>query len=1205
MAESVAGFPAGLTKEGEDSAVMSAAVLFFDISGFTPLAERLSSTGHEGAETLSGILQGLYTSGLHGAILEAGGFVSCFSGDSFTVIIPDSSPESATELASIVMAGLEANAASDSIRRHALLSFRVGLAVGQLQWRRVGDVLFLYGEPLREACSTQVKGLQCMSPPDVRQSGPFDASGEFRRIFIVFVSAPDESADSLTGFVSDVVDATGKTGGYFGGVHYDGTGPYVMTLFGAPWSHGDNGARALRFVDELEASSGFRFTAGITCGTVYAGHTGFPERFEYTVLGTQVNTAARLMRHASGTGAFIEEDSLSGIPGCEPCGEPFPLELKGLSGAIRVFRRGDVTLRKPGAFRGRLLGRSREMMHFLEAAGETPACVLIHGRAGIGKSHFAWEATAALESRGYRRMVLGCSDMSDQLFEPFRSMLRKVFKAEDGSEVFSAALTRLAHGLPPESVERVDLVSGAGCLAVLLGLSGQVPTDPKTRYERTLLALRATLLALAAETPLVLLLEDIQWADSGTSELLELILRAGVSDLLPVLTARTGDTGLPQLAGIRRSMVFEMPMGALEPQAVSGIFMEISGKPPDKGLMDFLESRTAGNPLFADQFARYLLESGGLVERDGSFSLVGATSDIPYGIADVLQARLDTLPGRVRSGVLTASVLGLEFPDDVFGEMQGADFPEVLETGRELNIWRESEPGFHAFTHGLLRDAACSFLLHRRKRELHGAAAVAMEIHQPGNHPELARHWELSDEPVKALKHLDLSALEASSAYSLRESLDYRRRLISILRTTGFSDSGLELRSRKDETHLLGKLNMWDEALEAAEKASDLARETGDRVSLSEMLSFTGWLLLRKGRHDQAEKFVLEGLSIVRECEAPVCLARALGHLGAIKFYAGDFVEAERLFLEEMDVLDSVDSQRDRFMCMVNLGCVYKDTGRNARAERLFSDGLALAVEFGDPDFVAIALGNRAALYRNLGRFDEALHDHDRALEICSRTGDDRSLSVHLGGTALINYDLGRLDRALELYSRQLRLVEDLDWKFGVAEANGYMATCLEAMGRTEEAMDKYDLCLQTAGEIGVIYYKGIFSVLKAGLLFKVGRFQEANILNETGLEICLSTGVAETALMAKLLRCRLKLREGAPGNWMDEMSGLVEEETRLDLKAYAAHSLWKALQDLPGGNPEETREARLCALELARQACAERPGYENRKLLAELEDGD
>lgn len=1187
---------------GEYSGSLDGAVLLFDISGFTALAERLSASGPGGAETLSGILNGLYSDGLHRLITDSGGFVNCFSGDSFTVILPESTLGKAEKLLSEVMAGLQ----SASLGSMTPLSFRAGLSLGRLCWRlsRTERTWFFYGDAVLEASKGNIEAAGSVggSPENHSRSG--GVSGEFRRVFPVFAAAPEGNADDLALFMDQSVAAAHRAGGFFGGVHFDGKGPYVMALFGAPWSHGDNGARALGFIRDLQERCECTLAAGITSGTAFAGHIGFPERNEYTAIGSQVNTAARIMRHARSPRAFMSAEALAGIPGAVAGGRAFPMVLRGKSESVSVVEADRVSLREPGRFQTTLAGREAELRTFASACSrQDTRCITVSGGAGIGKSHLAWQATASLVESGWRRIALQCSDMSEGLFEPARCFLRELKGIEDGSFFQS-----LGEALPSGGEQR-DLDAGAGCLAALMGLPGETPEDPKAKFELTLAALRALFIALASREPTVVLLEDYQWADSGTSELFGLLTREKIDGLLVVFTVRTGDDSIPSTQRRVRDGFVEIALDPLKPGAVIELFSEIAGLPPDEALGLFLQERTGGNPLFAEQYSRYLTETCSIAPSGGKWELIVEPGEIPLGIADVLQARLDRVPKDVRRAVLTASVLGTEFSSEVLQEMNVSHKSSIIAAGQDLHLWIPSSHDRWVFTHGLLREAAYSLLLCSRRKELHSAAVKAIEKlypDSPEHFGELARHCELSEDLDRAVFYLDKAAVDATANYSLVESLDYRRRLLAITAIPGHENLDLEASSRLEEMMLLTRLNRWNEGLEAATSAERSAVEAGDDRLLGEVVAFTGWILIRKGLIDQAEEAIRRGMEISRQAGDTVRVARALGYLGAVCFSRSDFTEAEEFFSREMELLDIEDSSRDRFMCISNLGCVCKDTGRNDEAEKYLCIALELAEKHANPDYLSIVLGNRSALYRNMGRFHDSLADYNRAVEIAQRTGDSRSLSVLIGGAALVYYDLGNLDEALKLYRRQLVLCRDLDWKMGIAEANGYMAACLEAMGRTSEALECYTECLSFSSEIGIKYYRGIFSVLKAGLLYKAGRYSEARACNEEGQELCSEIGVPGMVLSAKLLLHRLNLRECTDGESarreIAELRRLADEQSPGMLKAIAAHSLWKALTELPGDHGSEVSRARIEALGVLRSSLSGDPNYEELTMLRELE---
>jgi len=398
-------------RRGLDTGSLSGSVLVFDISGFTPLTEELSRMGHHGAEELAEILQRVFSPGVLRLIRSAGGFVSGFSGDSFTVIFPGTefleSLKTADKILNKLRASSADNGGASSIYhggassagtgsgRFPPLEFKAGAASGDIRWHILGRDSrgWLFSGPAVSSASAAVNGASSMEvcrgladpvtcsdtrAPVIRSSRKTEAaffppvilsaarSGEFRRVFSVFVSlGTEEDEKRLRDRAALMMDHCFEAGGYWNGVHHDAAGPYALALFGAPWSYENDGTRSLVFSRRLMEEFGEELHIGLDAGTVYAGMVGFNRRATYTVLGNSVNTASRIMRCSSRPGIRISGAVHERVSGNTFGAELLEIPLKGRSGLTEVYSiQPEYFSETGGRFQQIYVGRLREKERF-------------------------------------------------------------------------------------------------------------------------------------------------------------------------------------------------------------------------------------------------------------------------------------------------------------------------------------------------------------------------------------------------------------------------------------------------------------------------------------------------------------------------------------------------------------------------------------------------------------------------------------------------------------------------------------------------------------------------------------------------------------------------------------------------------------------------------------------------------------------------
>ena len=500
---------------------------------------------------------------------------------------------------------------------------------------------------------------------------------------------------------------------------YEGTiaqlqGDAMLAFFGAPIAHEDDPERAIlaaldmlaateEFATELKASSGvdFRIRAGINSGPVMVGNVGSDLRFEYTALGDAVNVAAR-MQTAAQPGTILITEMTRRLTGdtfdLEDLGE---IDVKGKAEPIHVFR---VLGRKAAPARRRglesvgldspMVGRAEQLQRLISlldiiAAGRGRAAFVI-GEPGIGKSRLLTELKqAALAPPSTTRWFEGhCVSYGrglpyHLLIDLLRSILGFSFAATE-AEARSALDAALVEILGGDQTEADDT---APYLADLLGLPlrpGEgIPTQsPDTLQGRYIAATHRLLRGLAARGPVVVVCEDLHWADPSSIDVARQIMPLAAQ--LPILfvAALRAETESPgwALIGHARTIFGEAlteirlePLTESDSRSLVGNLLEIESL-PDR-VRDLILARSEGNPFFVEEVVRMLIERGMIVQQGSRWVATAevASVEIPETIHGLLLARIDQLPDDAKRSLRVAAVIGRQFPVRVLERVIGAD----------------------------------------------------------------------------------------------------------------------------------------------------------------------------------------------------------------------------------------------------------------------------------------------------------------------------------------------------------------------------------------------------------------------------------------------------------------------------------------------------------------------------------------------------
>ena len=1111
-------------RAGERRGGFDAVALFSDLSGFTALTRRLCRHGPEGAEVLGGIINRVYGR-MIGEVQRDGGLITGFAGDAVSILLPGAGPREGIDLARRIQRVVERYGRCNTRFGVCRLTLTQGLARGPVEWGIVGDERLAYyfkGRPLVESArlsDTAEPGEICGCATDgfpdlVDPVGPHGAqsvrnnlgrirelsrrlgrrflpeavidaprSGEFRDVAPVFVGFDDRPNRKLGALVRRVLELTAMYGGYLTGIEFADKGPVMLVLFGAPVGYEDTRRRAAGFAAELGSSvDGLR--CGLAFGTLYAGLIGSSRRCTYSVIGDAVNLAARLCQRAAPGEVLLDESCAAGLRDYYRTSSVAGLRLKGHNQPVTAHRLLEALGRSAiSAAQRPLYGREEELERLRGFSsrlgkGRFAGVVLVHGDAGVGKSRLAAEVINTGAGR-FQTVVLKADAILRRSLYPVVAFLRRFFNQTDAADrrsnrrAFEAAFQRLLDrsGSDDERFEVDDPVGQAGLLLGLLGLDNP-DDDPglpaEALFTARLFALRGFLHLLAQIEPLLLVVEDLQWIDADTRSLLQLLTRRATGAPLGLLVlSRYDDDGRPPVLKFDEGVpVIEQRLDELDADACRRLVEERLGAAVEPGLFHHLLQQTGGNPLYLEEFADYLAELKLLRETKNGLELIERDTGLPGGVRELMVARLDRLPAELRELVKTAAVLGREFDARVLGDMLERSMPEeLLSEGRRKLIWIAVHKLLYLFRHALLREAAYAMMLRERLRELHAAAARAIEERygdDVARSHELAHHYRLAEDAARELVHLRRAAANAYENYLNTEALELYRRLREIT-----PEPGESLDARLQISRLLHRIGRWPEAQREVEEALGDADALGDAHLVARCRLLYGYQLQFVSRLDRAEEQLRPALEHFAKHGPLEEHLDALGALSLIQQGRGDFVEARHSL------------------------------------ERAFED----ARDLPDGALERKLLGRLGLVCYELGLFDEARRSLERAREACRRDGDLYGLCHILGNLGNIALQQRRLDEALERYRHSLNIAERIGSRMDIGHALGNIGIIHLYRFELAEARDRFDQLEELSLQLGNRTDLAMARVNRGLVLIELELFDDAEADFNSMLELSRRAG--------------------------------------------------------------------------------------------------
>jgi len=841
------------------------------------------------------------------------------------------------------------------------------------------------GGRLPELETTRDKGDQESPTPELRD--------ERRRVAILFADVSGFTAmsdrldaESVHEVMNDVFAGLGAAVRDEGG-HIDKyIGDNMMALFGAPVAHEDDAARACRAALSMQAflrqyarrtterlGVQLRMRIGVNYGLVVAGGVGSDVKMQYSVMGDVVNVASRLETAAEPGTILVSKAVRDLTAGLFRFGESREYAVKGKPKPVTAYElRGDgqrviVGARAERAF----VGRDVELRVVREALGAPDArWLVITGPAGVGKSRLVEEAARSVEERALLT-VAATSATRRRPFGLARRIMRETLAETTGAvaclerpDAFEEALADLDEALPAyrEALWHV----AAPTLAV-----GEAPDPDPQALRRTFeSAFRAFLGAVSRRRPdLALFLDPLDHADEASLELMAAIRREGPS--MPILCAlREPAQGFP--GDVELVPLDEADAGALLDRLLEGVALSDRAR---RRLLD----RAAGVPLYLEELARFVAESGVDVER---------TDELPDTHSAALTSRIDRLGVPARDLLCQCAVQGVEFSMRVaegvreIAPWRGPETRPLLALARGRALVTSEGADRHAFTPSLVRDACYELLLRRDRRALHARTAdVLVALAGAPDHiaPDLLAHHELRAERWGPAAEACLRAGERTASLFLNdEALDFFAHALDCAARAGADAFATRAHAGAARVRLL--VGDLDGALESAERMA-----AGNPEAIAESRVLVARVLAKRGRTVDAAE-ILDGV-LAEPDVAPAVRADAWYDLSALRFRAGRIDDGLACLARSRDLLDAED-RPGRARCDLLEGRMHHIRGGFDSAQDLYERARDVARASGSLSQLAHAMNGLGICARDQGRYNDARARFAEALEVWSRMGD-------------------------------------------------------------------------------------------------------------------------------------------------------------------------------------------------------------------------
>lgn len=908
-------------------------------------------------------------------------------------------------------------------------------------------------------------------------------------------------------------------------------GDCIMAIFGAPVSHEDDPERAILAsldmqlaIDDINARLDKSFKklkihTGINTGEVIAGRVGSDLQMDYTVMGDTVNVGQRLKDIATPGTIIAGPETYQRTRHAFDFMSSKPLQLKGKTEIIIPY---EVIGRKwgmefgTGALHADLIGRDLEFSKLKEGYNNLIAnrssIFFIKGEIGVGKSRLLYEFRKFLSISVSDIALFEGRGISYESAIPYKSfadcLCRYLLAGElkNGYESAKLISNKIRELLDGEADEVAPYIYKL--LNFELDKKQQekiVHLDTHSLQLQIFLAVSTLFEKISNKIPIVFILDDVQWVDSASREL--------INFLLPMVkkkrscfyfSCRIGEP--PSLQKIFNTIqselgdyTVEINLTNLNARDSAQLIDNLGGKDFDISLKDYIIEKSDGNPFFIEEMIRNILES------EAKENIKPENFSIPGSIEAAVTSRIDSLSKEAKHLLKIASVIGRSFPkpllEVVVKEKEIYQQAVALETAEFLLRVNKDNKIFYSFRHPIFQEVAYHSLLKSERINYHKIIAAAIEAKFRDDFEDffaiLAHHYYHGQDYPKALAYSLKAGEEAAALYANEEALTYYKQALlvaqdestkaEILENIGdiqlvvgevdeasghfqkarelVKDKIIQARISGKVARILVNTGKSDQGIETMKLAIESITGSETAVLIELNYQFADFLLERKAEIEEAAKLAVRGIEISKRIKDTKLAADGLRLEAQLFWRKGNYEQALAALKESQHIYQSIKHHRDMPQLFILMGVVSNSMGDLNRAIDYVKQAISLSQKIGNQRLLAIGYNNLGIYYDLTGDFKNALDYYEKNLAIRRKIRDLRGEAVALGNIGILKSQTGKRDAALEYYNKAREIMEKIGDARGMVHTYFYTAGLLLSMDKKEQAAEFYEKALKIAAE--------------------------------------------------------------------------------------------------------------------------------------------
>ncbi len=803
------------------------------------------------------------------------------------------------------------------------------------------------------------------------------------------------------------------------------------------------------------------------------------------------------------------------------------------------------------------VGRERELTDLIAHLEDTISgqgrLVFVVGEAGIGKSRLISEIIEDAEGKNFMTLFGRCHyDENTEPYLPFIDAFGKYIsgrKQEDESylsedpqtsgDFYSMGLVGITESTPsdddsliPPSDDTGDLIP-MGLLPIEDESMGVHPSKIKEinlQQERTRLfeSLSQLVNDISVTKPLLVVLEDLQWADDGSLQLLHYLTRNIQNSRVMIICSYRPEEienikgELHPLSKTLRRMrpekiFYEIQLERFDENNTTQMIeslLKIHNIPEAFTRRLYMESE--GNPFFIEEVVKSLINEGLIKTSDYSWDKKFDPSKIhiPSTIRDVIGRRIDRLDDKTRRILSYASVIGNRFTFETLYRLSDLKEEELVDSIDALisaNIIHEdtaSKDEVYRFDHSQIREVIYNNMSRSRRRLMHKKVGHILENLHRNRLDEvvynLARHFYEGKDTEKTITYSIRAGEKATKAFAPEDALSYYHMALEALKRLDETDENKEnmifLLKRLGEISF--NLSEWKPALEYYQKAIDLCEDTANDGDRAECLRKTGYILNRMGNWSDATKNFEKSLSISKNLDDKFGIADAHRGIGYIHWRLGEYDDAISRYNECIQYSMEIGDMHTIALAFIELGNVYIETGDISKAIEYYNKSLKNLEPIGDYSEMARAYNNLGDSYLKSGKYDEAIEYFEKCEEMGRKIGRKDIVGWSLFNSGEAWALKGESDKALECAEKSMAILRTVGDSLGIQACYKIFGMAYGARKQWDKSIENFNYCVDMGKENNVPYIQGEVHYHFGKMLKEKGDIEKAKTQFKKALEI-------------------------------------------------------------------------------------------------------